>query len=52
MNLTKLWEMHQNYIEVLSHPDQNDYHQENKQQMLMRTLGVGGRYPYMLLVKI
>jgi hypothetical protein len=36
----------QKNIEILSHPSQNNYHQENKQQMLMRMLGK--RYYYTL----
>jgi hypothetical protein len=34
----------QNYTEIPSHPSQNVYHQENKQQILARMLGKGTLY--------
>jgi hypothetical protein len=37
-----------NNIEIPLHPNQNGYHQENKQQMLVRMQG--GSSPYTLLV--
>jgi hypothetical protein len=40
----------QNGTEILSHPSQNGYHQENKQQILERMCGK--RNPYTLLVEI
>jgi hypothetical protein len=44
----------QNSTEIPSHPNQNGYHQENKQQMLMRTEGrvEGENGPYALLVGV
>jgi hypothetical protein len=38
----------QNNIEILSHPSQSGYHQENKQQMLRREWGKGKLYPLLV----
>jgi hypothetical protein len=34
----------QNHTEIPSHPSQNGYNQENKQQMLVRVWGEGSPY--------
>jgi hypothetical protein len=32
----------QNYLKIPSHPNQNGYHQENKQQYILVMMGAGG----------